>query len=398
MTRVLRWFGRETSGAALIPEMDGFRFFAIMAVVLHHIDITMTRETSRFFSGIAHPGAAVAFGAGAADSHLHALMTLGRLGVQLFFVISGFVLGLPFARYYLKGTAAVSLPRYFLRRVTRLEPPYLINLALLTAVWILYKHQPSSVILPHTAASAVYLHNVIYFGEDPISSVIWSLEVEVQFYILAPLLATVFAIRSPATRRAVLVGGILLSAAFRPWVMSQIPYAGTIFHQLHYFLAGFLLVDLYLTEWQEAPTRHWAWDLAVLGSVVAGGVVFFRRDLIEFTAPFIILVGYVGAFRGVVARAIVRNPWVYTIGGMCYTIYLYHVMVIIALKPLTTRVGLTERYDVNFLIQVALMVPVVVGVSAVLFLLVERPFMRRDWPQALAARVRALVPGSVTSG
>ena len=56
---------------------------------------------------------------------------VGFRGVELFFVISGFILGLPFAAHYLKGAAPVSLRKYYLRRLTRLEPPYIVALLVL---------------------------------------------------------------------------------------------------------------------------------------------------------------------------------------------------------------------------------------------------------------------------
>src|SRR5690349_19587132 len=59
------------------------------------------------------------------------IFSTGHLGVQLFFAISGFILSLPFARCWLGGEKAVSLGGYYLRRVTRIEPPYIIHLAFL---------------------------------------------------------------------------------------------------------------------------------------------------------------------------------------------------------------------------------------------------------------------------
>ena len=57
------------------------------------------------------------------------------LGVLLFFTISGFILGLPFARQYLVAARPVSFG-FYRRRVTRLEPPYLISMLLLFAMGI----------------------------------------------------------------------------------------------------------------------------------------------------------------------------------------------------------------------------------------------------------------------
>jgi peptidoglycan/LPS O-acetylase OafA/YrhL len=51
-------------------------------------------------------------------------------------------------------------------------------------------------VLPHLAASVGYMHYLIFQAPSAINSVAWSLEIEVQFYILAPLLSMVFAIRN----------------------------------------------------------------------------------------------------------------------------------------------------------------------------------------------------------
>jgi peptidoglycan/LPS O-acetylase OafA/YrhL len=219
LRRLLARLGRVTTGVAVIPEIDGLRFFAIASVILYHLNFVLTKNTPRFFTPIPNPDAAQAFGPGAAGHPLWSALEQGWFGVPLFFAISGFVLGLPFARQYQGTGPAVSLHRYFLRRLTRLEPPYLINLVLLTTVWLVVKHRPAADVLPHALASAAYIHNIVYLGRDPISSVIWSLEVEVQFYILAPLLTMVFLVHGRWLRRAILAGGMLVMGALRPVFM-----------------------------------------------------------------------------------------------------------------------------------------------------------------------------------
>jgi peptidoglycan/LPS O-acetylase OafA/YrhL len=129
----------------------------------------------------------------------------GYRGVNLFYVISGFILGVPFAEHRLLGQPPVSLPRYFLRRLTRLEPPYVLNL-LICAALLLATGSSIAGLLPHFAASAFYVHNLWYGEQSLINPVAWSLEIEVQFYCLAPLLAVLFSIRSRFWRMAVLLG------------------------------------------------------------------------------------------------------------------------------------------------------------------------------------------------
>ena len=130
---------------------------------------------------------------------------MGFHGVDLFFVISGFILALPFAAHHLAGAPSVSLRKYYLRRLTRLEPPYFVSIFLLLALSIWIHRRAASAILPHLAASLAYLHNVIYGTQSTVIGVAWSLEIEVQFYLLVPLLTLVFAIRDSRLRRSLLM-------------------------------------------------------------------------------------------------------------------------------------------------------------------------------------------------
>ena len=172
---------------------------------------------------------------------------MARRGVELFLAISGFILGVPFASHYLKGTPRVNLRRYFVRRLTRLEPPYIINLIVLAGVLMVVMHESIREILPHLAASVCYLHNLIYRGKSTINGVAWSLEVEIQFYLLVPLLACLFGIRGSTRRRGVIMT-LKFLCALLTIKLAQTPLQASILYYLPFFLAGFVLCDLHLTH------------------------------------------------------------------------------------------------------------------------------------------------------
>src|SRR5262249_23034422 len=129
---------------------------------------------------------------------------VGFRGVELFFVISGFILGLPFAAHYINGTPRVDLRKYYLRRLTRLEPPYFAALILLFVLAVFIQGVPAAALRPHLWASMLYLHDLIYGTFSPVMGVAWSLEIEVQFYVLVPVLTLLFAIRGALRRGAIL--------------------------------------------------------------------------------------------------------------------------------------------------------------------------------------------------
>ena len=199
-----------TRGRRFIAEVDGLRFVAISAVVLYHLSQhTLTRHMA---------GASVQPG----EAWLTKLLDLGHYGVQLFFVLSGFLLALPFAKWRLGLGDKPSLRAYYFRRLTRLEPPYMVAMLLLFAGPPLVASWMSGgwSLWPNLLASLVYQHNLIFGAMNPINPVTWSLEIEVQFYMLAPALAVVFSIGNAVARRAALFVFMLASrwcgVSFRP--------------------------------------------------------------------------------------------------------------------------------------------------------------------------------------
>jgi peptidoglycan/LPS O-acetylase OafA/YrhL len=99
-------FRRITTSGIYIPEIDGLRFIAISLILMCHVGNHVAQLNFR-----------------GRDLSTR-IFDLGNRGVELFFVISGFVLAMPFVSQYLCAGPRVSLKQYFLRRVTRLEPPY----------------------------------------------------------------------------------------------------------------------------------------------------------------------------------------------------------------------------------------------------------------------------------
>lgn len=376
-------------GGGYLPEMDGLRTFAIGLVVLWHLRIAILDTASEPLLHTRGP--------------LSWVVDKGWFGVQLFFAISGFILALPFARAHLHGKSRPRLADYYLRRLTRLEPPYILTLLVLLFVRACARDVTVRSLLPNLAASLLYVHNIVFDDVSSISGVAWSLEVEVQFYLLAPLLSSLFAVRSRLLRRGLFIGIGLAAVAAQVAVEARYGFhfrwAGTLPAQIQYFMIGMLLADLWLSDWQSKPSRSSFWDLGALAGLCLLGAslhapeIGYRLGVL----PAIFLL-YAGALRGRLFNHLLQRPLVSTLGGMCYSTYLLHTTVIYLFYPALQSSALPSSYPLRFAIFFVPVTLSVIAVSGLFFVLVERPCMERDWPSRLALSVRRRLPAPMLRG
>lgn len=369
--RLLKRLSRETTSGRFIPELDGSRFVAIAMVILYHLNGYLTAKTSFYEHGTA-------------PDWLSRAALVGNHGVELFFVISGFILALPFAAQHLKQGRPVSLRAYYLRRLTRLEPPYFATIFLLMLLGGVMTRALALPLNGHLLASLFYMHNLTYGTFSPVLGVAWSLEIEMQFYVLVPILTLVFALRERRLRRGVLATAIVVCLALQAIFLGGDSHPRlqlSILNYLQFFLLGFLLADLFLTEWAAARKRSFLWDWITLGG---WPVLFFTLRFPTFahwTFPALLFGLYVAAFRGVLSNRLISTPWITAIGGMCYSIYLIHYEVISAVGRVTKRFGQQLPNPAYLLFQFVLVGSAIVLVCGTYFVVLEKPCMRRDWPQ-----------------
>jgi peptidoglycan/LPS O-acetylase OafA/YrhL len=359
---------RITTHGNWIPEIDGLRFVAIIATLLVHI----LGETY-LHGGQTFP-----------QQYRETVLTFidhGDRGVLLFFAISGFILAQPFLRQHLLHGQPVSIKGFFKRRLTRLEPPYILSLLIYGFAIAITQHRLWSLI-PPLLTHIVYLRN--FLPGESLNFVTWSLEVEVQFYILAPLLGILYAIRPTALRRGILISLIVMSALIR--AHSHGLAAWNLPGQLQFFLVGFLLADLRATR-TESTTHRW-WDLVSL--VVWIAIFATPARYIAFSLPALILVAYLATFNGPVTRQIFRTPWIALTGGMCYSFYLMHMLVISTASRLTRRFITPTSLTLSYLVQVVLLGACIYLFCTAYFILIERPCMDPNWPRKLVAKIAGL--------
>lgn len=153
-----------------IAPLDGVRAIACLAVVMFHISFK------------AH-----AWDMGWLGHNAIAILLAGDSGVTLFFVLSGFLLFLPYAKSLLFDASWPQMRQFYLRRALRILPGYYCSLFLMIFLWY-----PQYLRVDHLKQLVLFLTLFMDSSQttyQQINGPFWTLAVEWQFYLVLPLLA-----------------------------------------------------------------------------------------------------------------------------------------------------------------------------------------------------------------
>ena len=326
-----------------LAALDGLRGLAALMVFVFHAQIPGLQET------------------------VHGL----NAGVLIFFALSGYLLYAPFAAAHYGGRP-VDLRAYAIRRLLRIAPAYLVAAFSIAWLW-----RPELVDDPLAIATTF---------RDP-TVVVWTLQIEVVFYALLPIIAALLAAFRGANRMRILfviaMGSIGVTAIGMAAYIALVGYVPTDVlisfpSYLWAFVPGMIVAELEQRGSLARPLPR---------RVLAGGLALvFLATVVNMPPYFNVLASLGGAalIGYVVSRPTAgrRSERVFgAAGAISYSVYLWHVMIIVAVdRPDPTLGG-------------ALLAAVItVAVAAVVYLGVERPAMRLG--QRLARPRRAQVAGA----
>jgi peptidoglycan/LPS O-acetylase OafA/YrhL len=349
-----------TPSSSYQPEIDGLRAFAVLAVILHHFNAPW--------------------------------LPSGYLGVDIFFVISGFVITASLAGRRTEAGVQSGwrfLAKFYARRVKRLLPALLVCVAITSLLIVLFNARPITSL--ETAQQALvgqsnhYLlkRTVDYFTISAKLNAFtqtWSLSVEAQFYLIFPLLLwlTGFAQHQPGSRKR--LGQLML-------LLAALSLAGFSYCSITHrqSIAYFLM-----------PARFW--------EIAAGCLLFLgRRPLPNWLKPefFLVLLGvamfmplaWIGptTIAGVLltllllltlrpqslAYQLFTHPWMVYLGLISYSLYLWHWTVLVISR---WTIGI---HGWSVPIQLGLML----GLAVLSYRYVEQPCRKAAWLKPIALTI-----------
>jgi peptidoglycan/LPS O-acetylase OafA/YrhL len=307
---------------------------------------------------------------------IRVLSPIGGLGVQVFFVISGFLItGLLVSEEQKFGE--ISIGAFYLRRIFRILPAFALFLLTVLAL------RAAGLILLEDRAfliSAAFLCNVSEFKCSWWLGHTWSLSVEEQFYLIWPLL---FVFLRPERGRALLI--ILFVLTLASFYYPQLTNFGNI-------AVGALVATSRQT--QEALAKFATrWPVAIAFAVLLflpllPGTLALPSKLINAVNPFLIAI----VFFGSIARSgplvpLIESRLIQKIGLASYGIYLWQQLGTAPESWNGTITGADIVYGHYGLAASFFIVPAVIS-----YLLVERPLVRlgkRLSDQLIAGRWKA---------
>jgi peptidoglycan/LPS O-acetylase OafA/YrhL len=305
----------------------------------------------------------------------------GSYGVDLFFVLSGFLITTLLLEER-RATGCVSLMRFYGRRALRLLPALVTMLLAYVAIAITFGSDPTGVIR-RAAIGASYLTNVVQ-AWSPATDVrplrhLWSLAMEEQFYLLWPAVLLIIVRFAPRLLIPFLAVGILASAIERITLLALTSpdgvrlYKGPDTHA-DPLLIGCLLAVMFISgrivrEHITAPLMALA---LAIGSVLITqlgahdiGSFTFGIPLFACCAAAIVAAAATGARS---ARFLELWPFP-QLGRISYALYLWHPLTFFAL-------GVTGSHRAGGMIRPLLGVLAALALAVASWFLVERPFLR----------------------
>ncbi len=328
--------------------------------------------------------------------HANGALPGGYLGVDLFFVLSGFLITSLLLTEH-RNTGHISLSAFWIRRAKRLFPA-LLSLIPAVALYGRYFAKPDelSTIRGDALATLAYVANwrtifehksywQLFSAPSPLEHT-WSLSIEEQFYVVWPLLVT-FILRR-RSRRAILVVslvGVVISMAtmallFTPENSSR-AYLGTD-TRMAGILAGAALASLLSPDTQFHPSAVRTLDLLGLTAAVGLGIAWCKLDgsapflyrggfwLTELGVLVLIACALVGK-RSLVARALSIRPLT-LLGTISYGVYLWHWPVNVLLTP--------ERVHLHGLALHAIRFALTFAIAITSYRYLEQPILKRGVP------------------
>ena len=294
------------------PEIDGLRAIAVLSVVFYHAGFVV-RGVDPFQGGF--------------------------IGVDIFFVISGYLISSIILREMAQGR--FTFLGFYERRARRILPAlFLVIIVCLPLAWMYMFPKAMKEFAQSVIAAIVFGSNILFWQEDSYTAEpsalkpllhTWSLSVEEQFYVLFPIALLILWKYARAHIVTIFIIGFVLSLGLAEWASRTYPDAS--FYLLPTrgweLLAGALLATWEMKGLRD-PSTAWAKIMPILGLIgIACAVMFFPDNMVHpgfwTMIPILSVMALIWFCGGEdwVSKMLSSKPFV-AVGLISYSLYLWH--------------------------------------------------------------------------
>jgi peptidoglycan/LPS O-acetylase OafA/YrhL len=342
---------REEPRRFYLPQLDGLRFVAFLAVFVFHFLQSARRPLS---------------------SSLIAVAEAGAFGVDLFFILSSFLITSLLLREH-ASEGQIHVRAFWVRRALRIWPLYF----LFVGVFLLLNRPPGWYalgLLTFTTNWAL-LHR---WYPSPMNH-LWSVAIEEQFYLCWPLILALLGARWLPAVSAAMIGGALVARAWllasRATLTDQALWIHTL-DRLEPLALGILIAWFWpriaptprLPAWSGLASVGAAWALVaiIIGYCVTPGTLLVSPPIWTYTLVDVILAGSLGITVWA-ASGLLAHPILVYLGRISYGLYVFHFPVIY---------GVREGFGLRWPLRLLLTLGLTVALAAYSYRFLEQPFLR----------------------
>ncbi|MEJ7735808.1 MAG: acyltransferase [Chitinophagaceae bacterium] len=354
------------------PNLDGLRFFSFFSVYLFHVYLLLFDKYQ--------PGT---------GSHriMRFLFQNGEIGVNFFFVLSGFLI-----TYLLieekKLTGKIHIGNFYIRRILRIWPLFYLCLIFGFVIYPFIKNFSGGelFVTANPWTYFVFLNNFdfLYNGAPAIISVLWSVAIEEQFYLMWPLVLGLLPLKKFSYAFFIIIAGSIIFRAFNVQHERVLQ-----FHTLAVIgdmaLGGLLAYYcIFNTAFKQAIVQLSKPAIACI-YLAALAVFFFRKEVFTGILPVVERIIIASIFGMIILEQnfsknsfFKMSRWkvISKMGTYTYGLYCLHVIAMTITEMGLSKAGLNIKETLPGLLVGFLAIFVVTGIALASYHLFEKRFLR----------------------